>query len=505
MITPFFKLEQDEQFLTVTIKVKYVRISEVEFFIEKNNFRFSLKPYFLNLYFSHNLKDTEKNSSKYDVDNGILTCRVEKEIFGEIFENLDLLSNLIHDKNISNKANPSLNIVKIKEIQNGMNNLNLENNNENQGLLENYQNAKNRFLIKEFTQDNLNDIYFEYLSSYRNKNVFPGMKISKSENLNNFSYGFNNQFNDVFTHRQEEMLEISDLNPEKIQTFHRYFEKMSIENENFIPERYIGDLNLKDENPEIFNHDLQKIFAIHIKKNPLESLFTEKEQSLQISLSKVKLSIIEEDEIFHDANNQYMSNLNNLLPKDLDIIFTKQLKIELYLQVIDILFAYLYDFRINDFEQNSESGWCINKLSNVFSCHLNFKYVFFSFTEEPPFNLFEELVRHLLIASYRRVICYPLYRNLELCEKIRSDDLTFIIENGKSYIIKSLLNVRIAFERSEPRFILNEIYVDQLIRWMNISNDSIWSILANYIKSPNIRIEKDDLKMNLSEIEEEYI
>ncbi len=97
MITPLFKCEQDESQIIVSINVKYVKISDVDFYIEGNNFKFYLKPYFLNLFFSHKLKsESDNNHSQYDVDSSLLVCKIEKENKGEIFLNLDMISTLMN-------------------------------------------------------------------------------------------------------------------------------------------------------------------------------------------------------------------------------------------------------------------------------------------------------------------------------------------------------------------------------------------------------------------------
>ena len=49
MITPLFNVEQDNQFIILKAQVKYIKISEFDYFIEDNNFRFTLKPYHLNI------------------------------------------------------------------------------------------------------------------------------------------------------------------------------------------------------------------------------------------------------------------------------------------------------------------------------------------------------------------------------------------------------------------------------------------------------------------------
>jgi protein SHQ1 len=162
----------------------------------------------------------------------------------------------------------------------------------------------------------------------------------------------------------------------------------------------------------------------------------------------------------------------------------------------------LYDYRTTEFEHNSESGWTVNKISSVFSCCVNFDKNFFTLSEEPHLNFFEEAVTNVLISCYRRVLCYPLYRNIKICKKVQ-EDLSGILTRGIFQILKFFLKTRILFERSEPRHILNKIYVDSFIKWLQFySIEKIWNLLGNAIK--NIIIEKKDLKMGLEEYENEF-
>src|SRR5690242_12838208 len=95
MITPNFKVEQDDNFIIIHMTIKYVKVSNVEFHIEKNNFRFYLKPYYINLYFSDNLDaESQNNITKYSVDESALEIKIEKEEKGKFFQNLDLISTL---------------------------------------------------------------------------------------------------------------------------------------------------------------------------------------------------------------------------------------------------------------------------------------------------------------------------------------------------------------------------------------------------------------------------
>ena len=112
MITPLFKIEQDENYIIIKAQVKYIKISEFDYFIEDNNFRFTLKPYHLNIYLSDKLKsESENNSFKYDLENQLLTCKLEKLEPGKNFINLNLLSTLLE-----NPKKNSNQITKIEEI-----------------------------------------------------------------------------------------------------------------------------------------------------------------------------------------------------------------------------------------------------------------------------------------------------------------------------------------------------------------------------------------------------
>ena len=75
MIIPQFSLTQDENFLIIVIRVPYVKISKAEFYIEKNGFKFYLKPYSLSLTFAQSLKEVEyPEHASYDHN----TCKVDK-------------------------------------------------------------------------------------------------------------------------------------------------------------------------------------------------------------------------------------------------------------------------------------------------------------------------------------------------------------------------------------------------------------------------------------------
>jgi len=168
MITPIFKVEQNEDYIILSIKLKYVKISQVDFFIEKNNFRFHLKPYFLNLFFSDELVSSDNCISKYDVENGILECKLEKQIKGKVFKDINLLSNLLEN----NPKNTQTSQIKQKiEIL-------------NEDTIEEKE--------KTYTLEELNEPLHVDISA----------KMKNLSLVKCYKYGFNNEFSEVFANRE---------------------------------------------------------------------------------------------------------------------------------------------------------------------------------------------------------------------------------------------------------------------------------------------------------------
>lgn len=112
MITPFFKLRQDDNNLTVEIRAPNanIRDTEIEFF--DRSFYFSSTPYFLRLNLTGDVQQqAEATSTKYDADSGkksrtgfnkfflmfsgTFTIDMPKKTKGELFPRLDMLNELL--------------------------------------------------------------------------------------------------------------------------------------------------------------------------------------------------------------------------------------------------------------------------------------------------------------------------------------------------------------------------------------------------------------------------
>ena len=92
---------------------------------------------------------------------------------------------------------------------------------------------------------------------------------------------------------------------------------------------------------------------------------------------------------------------------------------------------------------------------------------------------------------------------MKLCEKIKKE-ICDVLSLGRFSIVKCFLQIRMIFERSEPRYLLNVLYIDPFLKWIQFdSEDKILIMLAEKIKSTTIEL--SDIKMNLETAEKEIL
>ena len=482
MIRPIFNVSQDDSFIYIEAKVKYIKISDFEYFIEDNNFRFSLKPYYLNINLPKKLNSESKlNSFTYEPENEKLICKIEKLNIGENFENLQFISTLYENNKSNNDKILSGNkkiFSKIEEIPGGNSEEKIIEENIYDTLIINNEKDLNEFLFNKYTEEK------------NKKNNLENLSENIKEN-NDYKYGFNNIYFDVFDKRKEELLELCDLNPKDVPINKRYLYKLQKENNDFNSERYVTDIFLDDKNSDFFDE-----FFCEMIKNNLDK----KDKKFLESITDKKSK-----DNFDEIENEVLFKISKLKITDEKNISCNKLKYQfnLYLNTIDILFSFLYNCITTEYENNSESGWTINKLSSSLSCLIDFDLNYYSRSNEISFDILNEAITNLLISNYRRVLIYPLYRNIKLCEKIKFL-LDKVLGVGRFGILKCLLKIKNIFDRNEPRFLLNVIYIDPLIKWIqNDADDKIFEIIKNVINK--ISIKKEQLKLDLDVIENDYL
>ncbi|XP_028855411.1 protein SHQ1 homolog [Denticeps clupeoides] len=204
MITPVFELIQDPDFLVLTIRVPYARTSEFDIYIDGEDFKFYAKPYFLRLSLPGRIVEDGREKASFDIDKGIFTLRVAKEITGQHFEGLQMLTSLLAPKG-SRSAKP---LVEEAEASG--------------------QTAGDEVEDEEFDWQLEQHVYVE----------------SSEEELKGLQkYGFGNARSGVFCRLQEELNDVIDLkDPDRATLPMRRENRLASETSAFSQDHYLSDL-----------------------------------------------------------------------------------------------------------------------------------------------------------------------------------------------------------------------------------------------------------------------
>lgn len=173
-------------------------------------------------------------------------------------------------------------------------------------------------------------------------------------------------------------------------------------------------------------------------------------------------TILKYEPIYENEYTDEQIDILKNLPKR-TYCLDKQEKFYAFSGLIDILIAYCYNKRINCDEKNVESGWTIAKLSSTLSW----------------FDTFKNL-QDVLVASYRRMLCFPLYRNWKLNNMV-FNDLIDLLKQGIKQIIIALLDIRKSFlDSCDNRYILNDLYINDYLIWIQyVSNKKLNSLITS--------------------------
>lgn len=268
--------------------------------------------------------------------------------------------------------------------------------------------------------------------------------------LDGQTYGFANQKSGIFKRLQDEVYEIVDLpNPEHCPPADRRTMREQAETEKFDPDHYIADLYDDDAIQQIMKYDPPWCYMSEDKDIKVE---------------------------FTDEEKQKMKNL----PKK-EYLLDDAMVTTLYLGLIDILFGYAYNMRINEGDENVESGWTICKLSATLSWLETFSSV-------------SDVVRSCI----RRSLCYPLYRHWDLSQTVLQD-VHNILAAGKQQVLKCLLDIHSILGSSYPRYILNDLYITDYCVWVQTISNKRLKTLASALEKRTIS--KEDVGFELDSVE----
>ncbi|KAJ2962300.1 hypothetical protein NQZ79_g2549 [Umbelopsis isabellina] len=309
MITPAFSVEQNADSITIKINTPHVRLPG-------------------------NVVEDDKSTASYDIATGIFTIVVTKETPGEHFEDLDLLTKLLARKG-ENAA----------------------------------QTAPKKPLIEVLSSSTDQPDIIQEAEEFNWE--LPQELPSEDLLTSTTTYGFNNQYNNFFTYVTETANEInSTQSPEKSTAESRREDRVSEENAKFDEDHYVNDFVNTEEVDDLIKYKtiwwkelkrLQKAAAAEDKKGkaPLIQEIVPEQKSEVGDLTMGNLEINDYSQSLIEFNDKEQSIMRNLPNKEFLITNEKSV----YLGLIDILFAYSYNHRQTEGDNNVESVWTIGKLS----------------------------------------------------------------------------------------------------------------------------------------------
>ncbi|XP_076869806.1 protein SHQ1 homolog [Brachyhypopomus gauderio] len=335
MITPAFELSQDSDYLTLVIRVPYTRTSEFDVYVDGDDFKFYAKPYFLRLSLPGRIVQDGREKACFDIDKGLFTLRVPKEKAGHHFEGLQMLTSLLAPKGSrSAKA-----LVEDVGACGGS-----EAGQEEEDEDEDFDWQVEQEMYVESSEEDL-------------------QKLQK--------YGFGNLRTGVFSRLQEELSDVIDVDdPERSTPATRRRNRLAEETSVFCADHYLCDL-----------YEGEEIRQVCLNFKPWWS-----------EVEPASDSHSETTVTFTDEEKEQMRKLPTR-----SHLLDPATRGTVWLGLLDVLLAYVYDVRTTDGEHNVESAWTIRKLSGTLSWLETY-----------------HSVQEVLVCFGRRALCYPLHRHFFL-------------------------------------------------------------------------------------------
>ena len=107
--------------------------------------------------------------------------------------------------------------------------------------------------------------------------------------------------------------------------------------------------------------------------------------------------------------------------------------------------------------------------------------------------------RDSLKSCFRRALIYPLYRSFSLAAAAVQDTIA-LIGSGRVKLTKILLQLRSLFNRRDPFYILNQLYIDSYIVWLQSRArvENMSKLARNLVK---FKVTKENVDLDLIMLE----
>lgn len=454
MLTPDFVVTQDEKFVHIKIKVSTIRFNAaaLEMAVEGSIFVFYLSPYYLRLAFPHEVVDDERATAKYCAKDESIDIQLPKLKEGTFFEDLDVPTKLLARRGdlmgadaVSKRDDGSRKPL-IQEIGSGDENLKKED-------LQAISEAGDSFNWEiEQTAD------------------------TQSNGLLCVKYGFEDAYDTSVSVSVSNGNDINELDdPERTAPNDRVKERLHKEDLKFDPEYYVSEYMIKRyASPEdlVINgmEEVMKFTPPPVKdylkwyKNTddrnsvMPIVFTEKEQE----------------------------QMQKYIPKKEYLVSDPK---KLYVTVLCLLFAYVFEAMETGGVHNTESAWSIGKLTPQI-CFLDQQLLL----EDTAGGT--SLIKAAIITGIRRSLSYPLHRNYELSIKAWTF-VYYVLRGGKRLVTRCLLDIHEIFRFHDVYYVYNRILLDDLCSWfISQGSENVTRSLALEMKKELDQVSKDEIEFN---------
>lgn len=470
MITPKFEVTQDDSFVYVNIRITSIRFDSggLEIVVDKNLFVFHLSPYYLRLRFPHEVLDDEDQNAtaEYRAKEEAIFVKIPKANKGEFFEDLDLPTKLLARQGDILGADMVENTTEIKK-----------------GPL--IQEVGSSTSITDENQSELDQI--GAMGEQFNWEIKQEVNQSVSNVLDgSYKYGFNNQYYGIIAVSLSNGNDINELNdPENTSEDDRISERLKKEELKFDPDYYVSEYMISryGDEEELEVNGITRL--LRFTPNIIKEFFKwyenveDKESVMCINFTEFE-------------QNQMMNNIprKGYLVSDINTIK------RLYLTILNIMFAYIYDLIENEDAKNTESAWTIGKLTP----QIAFLDQKLRILDDADISM----VKIVIYTAIRRALSYPLHRNYELTTKTW-EYVYYLLRGGKKLIIRTLLSIHEIFRYHDAYYVYNKVLLDDLVSWfINNGNETIIRSLAIELKKELDNMTKETIEFDcLTGLDEE--
>lgn len=446
MITPFFTINQDDEFIFIDVKISHVRFNSqnIEMIVDNELFIFSLSPYYLRIRLPFACIDDERSHAQFDSKSESVKIKIPKLNKGEFFPDLDLSSKLLA-RSINGTHEEAL-LKEAGEI--------------NDGNSQTPKETSTKPLIQELdvnndlstTPGNLEkDIAEGERFNWEVAQTMPDEQNDENSHINitKVRYGFNNEYDSIVGVSISNGNDINELgDPEATPASDRIVERLIKENIKFDPEYYAADYIME----KFPSPDDDKLFTDLIEwKSPITRNF--------MKWYKAQKELPEEDkeQIMHvEFSKDEQEKMLNLPRKT--YLINDAYKPQLLGLLVSLLFAYHFDLRETVGDHTIESAWTVGKLTPQFAC-LDSQIAISGEQNK------ENFLKSIAITSIRRALSFPLHRNYKLVSRVW-DDVYYNLRGGKRLVLKSLLDLKELFRYHDVYYVYDKIWLEDLCSWI---------------------------------------